>query len=522
MAYKVDEVVRLCSPVLRGRAVYNNMHDWAEIRRRVLVDGLSKRAACREYDLHWSTLEKILTREQPPGYRQAGPCVKPKLGPFLETIHQILEADRAAPPKQRHTAARIYHRLWGEFGYRGGPSVVRDAVRAWRQRHAEVFVPIEHGPEEAQADFGHAEVVIAGRSVRAAFFVMTLPVSGALFCCAFPRECTESFLEGHVRAFAFFGGVPRRISYDNTRIAVARIIHRRGGTLTDAFERLKSHYLFNSHFCLVRRANEKGHVENLVGYARRNFLVPVPVADDFGSLNDILLRRCHEDLDRRAWGQSATNAERLDRQLPAFLPVPPTPFDPSRIVSTRVNSLSLVRFDTNSYSVPVRHAHQRVTLRAGVEIIRIECDGQLIAEHRRDWGRYQTVFHWSHYLRLLEHKPGALDYARPLKGLVLPDCFRVLRTRLEQADQKQGTVEFIRVLLLHEDFSVAELTAAVEAALHLSTIQAADIRVLVERGREAPSPPLSLESRPQLKAIRVGRPDLRGYGDLLGSREAQP
>jgi transposase len=506
----------------RGRAVYNNMHDWAEIRRRVLVDGLSKRAACRDYDLHWSTLERILTCDEPPGYHQAGRRGKPKIGPVLDVIHQILEADRAAPPKQRHTAARIYHRLRNEFGYQGGPSIIRDAVRAWRRRHAQVFVPIEHGPEEAQADFGHAELVIAGQATQAAFFVMTLPVSNALFCCLFPRECTESFLEGHVRAFAFFGGVPRRISYDNTRIAVSRIIQRRGDTPTESFERLKSHYLFDSHFCLVRRPNEKGHVENLVGYARRNFLVPVPVADDFGSLNDILLRRCRDDLDRRARGQSATNAERLECQRPAFLPMPPTPFDPARVVLSRVNSLSLVRFDTNNYSVPVRHAHQRATLRAGIETIRIECDGRAIAEHRRDWGRYQTVFHWAHYLPLLEHKPGALDYARPLKGLSLPDCFQVLRTRLEQADSQQGTVEFIRVLRLHEDFSIEELTTAVQAVLRLSTIQAADIRVLLERGREAPSPPLSLESRPHLQAVRVGQPNLSEYGALLRDREAQP
>jgi transposase len=502
--------------------VYNNMHDWAEIRRRVLVEGLSKRAACRAFDLHWSTLEKILACDQPPGYRAAGPRVKPKLGPFLDTIHQILEADRTAPPKQRHTAVRIFHRLRGEFGYRGGLSVVGDVVRAWRQRHAEVFVPIEHGPEEAQADFGLAELVLAGRPVKAALFVMTLPVSGAVFCCLFPRECTESFLEGHVRAFAFFGGVPRRISYDNSRIAVLKIVRRRGGALTEAFERLKSYYLFDSHFCLVRRPNEKGHVENLVGYARRNFLVPVPATDDFPSLNDILMIRCHEDLTRCARGRSATNAERLAGQLPAFLPVPATPFDPSQVVSSRVNSLSLVRFDTNSYSVPVRYAHQRVTLRAGIETLRIECDGRRIAEHRREWGRHQTVFDWVHYLRLLEHKPGALDYARPLKGVHLPDCFPILRSRLEEADPRGGTVEFIRVLLFHEDFSMEELTAAVRAALPLPTIKAADIRVLLERGREDPAIPLSLEGRPHLKGIRVGRPDLKGYGMLLSDEEAQP
>jgi hypothetical protein len=140
------------------------MHDWAEIRRRVKVEGLSKRAACREFDLHWSTLERILHHDEPPGYQTARRRAKPKLGPFLDRIHAILEAHRSAPPKQRHTAVRIYHRLRDEFGYRGGPGVVGDAVRTWHRQHAEVFLPIEHGPEEAQADFGHAEVVIAGDS----------------------------------------------------------------------------------------------------------------------------------------------------------------------------------------------------------------------------------------------------------------------------------------------------------------------------------------------------------------------
>src|SRR5215213_698893 len=139
------------------------MHDWAEIRRRVLLKQLSKRAACREYDLHWSTLSRILDAPTPPGYQQAAPRAKPKLGPFLPIIHRILDEDRAAPPKQRHTATRIFHRLRDEFGYTGGRSVVGDAVRAWVGRQAEVFVPLEHRPGEAQADFGFALANIDGR-----------------------------------------------------------------------------------------------------------------------------------------------------------------------------------------------------------------------------------------------------------------------------------------------------------------------------------------------------------------------
>src|SRR3954465_546622 len=252
------------------------MENWAEIRRRVLVDGLSKRAACREYDLHWDTLTNILSHAEPPGYRRTAPRPRPKLDPLLGVIHQILEADKKAPRKQRHTTNRIFQRLRDEHGYTGGLTVVKEAVAARKARSAEVFVPLAPPPGEAQVDFGEAEVTLDGRPAKVAVFVMALPYSDAIFCCAFPRECTEAFLEGHARAFAFFGGVPRRISYDNLKIAVAKVLGGRDRKLTAEFQRLKSLHLFESHFCRGRRPNAKGHVETLVGYARRNFLAPGP------------------------------------------------------------------------------------------------------------------------------------------------------------------------------------------------------------------------------------------------------
>src|SRR3954462_518158 len=280
------------------------MENWAEIRRRVLADGLSGCAACREYKIHWKTLKKVLDNPEPPGYRRTKPKRPSILDPLLPVVHQILEDDKKAPKKQRHTAQRIFDRLRAEHGHQGGLTMVKVAVRAWRTRTAEVFVPLAHPPGQAQADFGQAEVVLDGQPAKVAVFVMTVPYSDAIFACTFPRECTEAFLEGHVRAFEFFGGVPRRISYDNSRIAVARITGPRDRKLTDAFLRLKSHHLFKEHFCLVRRPNEKGHVETLIGVARRKSLVPLPVVNG-GSrfLNADLERRCREDLTRRTWGK---------------------------------------------------------------------------------------------------------------------------------------------------------------------------------------------------------------------------
>jgi transposase len=166
------------------------MEIWAEIRRRVLVDGLSKRAACRAYDIHWDTLNKILEHPEPPGYRRTVPRPRPKLDPFLPVIHQIREGDKKALRKQRHTARRIFERLRDEHGYTGGLTVVKEAVAAWRLRSAEVFVPLAHRPGEAQVDFGQAEVTLDGQTTTVALFVMTLPYSDATFVCAFPRECT--------------------------------------------------------------------------------------------------------------------------------------------------------------------------------------------------------------------------------------------------------------------------------------------------------------------------------------------
>src|SRR4051812_16432373 len=348
------------------------MENWAEIRRRVLVDGLSKRAACRAYDIHWDTLTKILGHPEPPGYRRTSPRPRPKLDPFLGVIHQILQDDKKAPKKQRHTARRIFERLRDEHGYQGGLSIVKEAVAAWRTRSAEVFVPLAHPPGEAQVDFGEAEITLDGRPTKVALFVMTLPYSDATFVHAFPRECTEAFLEGHVRAFAFFGGVPRRISYDNLKIAVAEITGGRSRKLTDAFLRLKSHHLFADHFCLVRRPNERGHVETLVGFARRSFLVPVPVVHGgLEPLNAQLERRCREDLTRRVWGKPATKADRLAEERPALLALPAEAFVAARVEPRCVDSLSLVSFDANQYSVPTEFAHHRATVIGTVEEVRI-------------------------------------------------------------------------------------------------------------------------------------------------------
>ena len=268
------------------------MDFWVQVRRYVLAEHHSKRSACVKFGIHWKTLEKILDHPEPPGYRQRHASGQKKIDKVLPIIHQILVDDRKAPKKQRHTAQRIFEVLREKHGFDGKLTIVKDAVRAWKRIHAETYVPLDHPPGEAQVDFGEAQFWLDGELTKTALFVMSLPYSDAVFIRAYPRECTEAFQDGHVRAFAFFGGVPTRISYDNSRIAVKKLVGPRKRELADGFLRLQSHYLFDEHFCLVRRANEKGHVENLVGYGRRNFLVPLPRVRSFEQLNAHLERRC--------------------------------------------------------------------------------------------------------------------------------------------------------------------------------------------------------------------------------------
>ena len=241
------------------------MEVYARVRRAIQVDGMSQREAARQFGLSRKTIRKMLAYSIPPGYGRKKPVVKPKLGPWLGIIDQILEDDKTQPNKQRHTSKRIWDRLKAEHAFTGGYTVVKDYVRDARVRHKEVFVPLTHAPGNAQADFGEAVVVLAGVEQKAHVLCMDLPHSDACFVVAFPAENTESFLEGHNQAFAFFGGVPRTILYDNTRLAVARITGEGERQPTEAFSELRSHCLFEAKFGRPGKGNDKGNVEGLVG-----------------------------------------------------------------------------------------------------------------------------------------------------------------------------------------------------------------------------------------------------------------
>lgn len=488
---------------------------YAAVRRFVLVKGNSRREAARVFGVSRDTVAKMCAYSAPPGYRRSRPPTRPKLDPFVPLIDAILQSDREAPKKQRHTARRIFERLRDEHGFDGGITIVTDYVRKARQRTAEKFVPLHHPPGHAQVDFGEAIGVIGGIRRKLHVFFMSLPHSDAFFIKAYPAETTEAFLDGHVSAFAFFGGIPQSILYDNTKLAVAKICGDGTRQRTQAFTGLISHYLFMDRFGRPGKGNDKGKVEGLVKNGRRRFLTPIPVAVSFDDLNARLEMDCLADQDRRANRQERTIGERLLDDLDAFRGLPPAPFEACETKKVRVTSTSLVRYRRNDYSVPTTHGLRDVTVKGFVNQVVILSGTDEIARHPRSYERGAFVFDPLHYLALLEQKPGALDQAAPLQGWELPEQFDHLRRLFEKRMANRGKREFIQVLRLMEVFDQDLVAAAVTQAIRLGTISFDAVKQLAIARIERRPARLDLEAYPHLPRANVQTTRAASYAALV-------
>ena len=488
---------------------------YARVRRAVLVEGKSRRAVAREFGLARKTIGKMLEYSLPPGYRRQKPVRRPKLGPWQGVIDAILEEDKQRPKKQRHTAKRIFERLRAEYQFTGGYTIVKDYVRAAKIGGQEMFVPLSHAPGEAQADFGEAMVVVAGVECKAHFMAFDLPHSDDCFVQAFPAETTEAFLEAHVRAFEYFGAVPTRILYDNTTLAVARILGDGERQKTRAFSELQSYYLFAEKFGRPAKGNDKGKVENLVGYARRNFMVPILRAASWDALNAQLEADCRARRAHRLRGHTETIAERFERDRAVMLPLPAAPYQACEKATARVSSISLVRYRTNDYSVPTSYGHRQVLVKGYVHRVEIVCGAEVIARHERSYERETAVYDPLHYLALLEHKSRALDQAAPLTDWQLPESFAELRRLLQARLKKHGSREYIQVLRLLETFALEEVTAAIEDAMRLGAISFDAVKHLLLCRIERRPPRLDMANWPHLPLARVRTTQAADYMVLL-------
>ncbi len=498
---------------------------YSAVRRAVSVEGISQREAARRFGLCRTTVAKMLEFAVPPGYNRQKPVLRPRLDPYRGLIDQMLLEDKGRPPKQRHTAQRIFERLQEEHGYQGGVTIVREYVRGQKQSQQEMFVPLFHPPGDAQVDFGEADVMLGGVLKRVHYFTLSLPHSDEAFVMAFPAETSEAFCEGHNHAFAYFGGVPRHIVYDNSKIAVARLFrdHKRPGVehqgvqrqTTRIFRELQSHYLFEDRFARPRRGNDKGKVEGVVGYARRHFFVPLPRIQSFEELNVLLLARCQKRRERVLRGHKESIGERFERDREALLPLPASPYEACETVATRVTSLSLVRYRVNDYSVPTRYGHRDVVVKGYVHEVVIGCGSEIIARHARSYEKEDFIFTPLHYLALLEHKINALDQAAPLQGWQLPPEFPQLRRLLEARLGKNGKREYIQILRLMECFPVEVVQGAAQEALRLQAISFDALKHLVLCRIEQRPARLDLHLYPHLPLALVATTTASDYLSLL-------
>ncbi len=487
-----------------------------EIRRDYFIEGKSIRRIAREGHHDRRTVRKALRDAGPPRYALCQPRARPVLGPFVAVIDQWLAEDGTRPPKQHHTGRRIYQRLVGEHGYIGGESTVREYVRKHRPRGCPLFIPLAYEPgEDAQFDFGEALVMMKGRPLTVQFLASRLCYSKVPFLMAFPNQQQEALFEGHKEAFAFFGGVPHTIWYDQLSQAVRRALPGHKPQEQESFIALRSHYLFQSRFCNPGEAHEKGLVENLVGYARRNFLVPVPEVDSFEELNGLLRERCLAEARRRLRGETHTIGELWEQERPHLLPLPPHSFPCCRTVPVHPNRFSLVTFQTNRYSIPVEHASS-LLLRAFVDRVEITDGTKLLAIHPRCHEREQDILDVFHYLPLLRERPGAFDHAKPLKMWAHPPILdRYLVQLRDRLPPRAATLEFLRVVELCGLHPLEEVAQAVEQAMVSGSLGGDTVAYFLRAGSSpAQHPaPLMLASVPPCPTVQ--QRDLSQYDLLL-------
>jgi len=495
-----------------------------EIRRAYFIEQKSKRQIERESGHSRHTINKALASAEAQPYSLHRPRPAPKLDDYKTLIKQLLDENEKMPRKQHWIGRTIFKQIQAK-GYQGAESSVRRYLGQQRreQQRPDVFLPLEYDPGvDAQVDWGEAQADIAGQRRTVQLFVLRLCYSRKIFVMAFPSQKQECFFSGHVQAFHYMGGVPQRLTYDNLSTAVLRVLEGRNRQEQAAFLLFRSHYLFTSHFCTPAQGHEKGGVEHGVGYARRNFLVPIPKVESFEALNAHLLNACRQDDARRPDRQTHTITESLAQEQPRFRSLPAHDLPCCATVQVALNPYSQVTFETNRYSVPVDAARAVLTLKAYPFAFDILDGEKRIAHHRRCYERQQDIFEPCHYLPLLIQRPGAFEHARPLRQWrgKWAGIYEELLTRLRaERPEGDGVREFIRVRMLHQQHPAPLVEQAVTQAMNLGCYHAEDVALCLRQLTPPETPPTALDisQHPGLTTIGTQPLDLQRYNQLFAA-----
>ena len=489
----------------------------------------SIRELAERHKVHRRTVRQALADAVPPPRKVYPVRPRPAIDEWVSVIDAWLIADAVAPRKQRHTARRIWQRLVAEHQATCSEVTVSRYVARRRLElglaNREVSIPQTHlAGAEAEVDFGEFYATIAGLVVKCWMFVMRLSHSGKAFHVAFATQAQEAFLEGHVLAFAHFGGVPGRIRYDNLKPAVIRVLKGRDRTESERFTALRSHYGFDSFFCRpgIDGAHEKGGVEGEIGRFRRRHLVPVPTVACLVELNDLIAVADGVDDDRVITGRPITIGAAFALEFGALMALPAEAFDCARLLHARVDNRARVSVRQCFYSVPARYAGRRLPVRLTARTVEVYDGPRLVASHERAVGRYVEVLCLDHYLEVLKTKPGGLPGATALAQAKARGVFTASHqsywdaARLARGDSA-GTRSLIAILLAHRTMAVAALITAMDRAVASGCLDPETVLIDARRHSTPLTPVAAIGG---LARYDRPPPSLTDYDDLLTGSES--
>ena len=466
-----------------------------------------------------NTIRKALKGEFS-GYKERTHQPFPVLGDYIETIDRWLTEDKERPKKQRHTARRIYNRLVNECGFKGAEATVRRYVRCAKLRLGigapQAFIPLDpEAGHELEVDWGTALAIIGEKKTRLKYCCFRSKLSGKHFLRFYRCERQQAFLDAHIKAFSFFGGVFTVLIYDNLTTAVQKVLKGKGRVEQEAFSKFKAYYNFEARFCNPGQGHEKGGVEGMVGFVRRNYMVPVPEAESLEALNQQMLAQCLKYGTHRMAGRDQSVNELFEKEKDLLIPLPEVPFENVQPHEGKVDKYATVIVDKNRYSVPYRYAGFQVKVLLYVDSLEIYAGGKRLATHERLYNNNKWSLQPDHYLELIQQRPQAFEAARPIRQWREhwpPALEKLLDRFCEKQGHTDGIKDFISVLMLYKDHQAEEVNAAVELVQHSPVSSSQSIKhLLLHLGGEMAPASEPLEGWPQLPL-----PDISAFAALEG------